>query len=30
MLSERLWQRRFGGDPTLVGRTITMDGDPLR
>jgi predicted permease len=29
MLSERLWQRRFGGDPTLVGRTITIDGDPL-
>jgi predicted permease len=28
VLSHRLWQRRYGGDPSLVGRTITMDGAP--
>ena len=26
MLSHRLWQRRYGGDPSLVGRTIQIDG----
>jgi predicted permease len=26
LVSEALWQRRYGGDPTLVGRPITMDG----
>lgn len=29
VLSHRLWQRRYGGDPGLVGRTITVDGEPL-
>jgi putative ABC transport system permease protein len=29
ILSERLWQRRFGGDPGLIGRSITMDGESL-
>ena len=26
MLSHGLWLRRFGGDPELIGRTITLDG----
>jgi putative ABC transport system permease protein len=26
VLSYRLWKRRYGGDPALVGRTITIDG----
>jgi predicted permease len=26
MLSERLWRRRYGGDRTVVGRTIDLDG----
>jgi putative ABC transport system permease protein len=28
VVSHRLWQRRYSGDPSLVGRTITMDGAP--
>lgn len=27
VLSHRLWQRRFAGDPGIVGRTITLDGE---
>jgi putative ABC transport system permease protein len=27
VLSYGLWQRRYGGDPTLVGRPIRIDGD---
>jgi predicted permease len=23
------WQQRFNGDPTVVGRTVTLDGHPL-
>jgi predicted permease len=23
------WQERFNGDPTVVGRTVTMDGHPM-
>lgn len=26
MLSHGLWQRRFGGDPSIIGRTIQLDG----
>ncbi len=26
ILSESLWQRRYGSDPALVGKTITLDG----
>ena len=26
MVSHRLWQRRFAGDPGLVGKTIQIDG----
>src|SRR5262245_11705166 len=25
MLSDGLWRRRFGGDPTVIGRQITLD-----
>ena len=27
ILSDGLWQRRFGGDPAIVGRAVTLDGD---
>ncbi|HJX28540.1 MAG TPA: ABC transporter permease, partial [Thermoanaerobaculia bacterium] len=28
MISEELWRSRFGADPSLVGRTIRLDGLP--
>lgn len=28
ILSHGLWQRRFGGDPGIVNRAISLDGDP--
>ena len=28
VLSESFWRRRFGGDPTLVGRNIRFNGHP--
>ena len=28
VLSYRLWQNRFGGDPAIVGRSIQLDGQP--
>jgi putative ABC transport system permease protein len=29
VLSYALWQRRYGGDPSLIGRSILMDGEPV-
>jgi putative ABC transport system permease protein len=28
ILSHRLWQERFGGDPQIIGRQIRIDGTP--
>jgi putative ABC transport system permease protein len=28
MLTDALWHTRFGGDPAVVGSTITLDGQP--
>jgi len=28
ILSDGFWRRRFGGDPSIVGRTITLDDHP--
>src|SRR5436190_7506144 len=28
VLTHRLWVRRFGSDPSIVGRTITLNGKP--
>lgn len=30
MISHRLWMSRFGGDSSLVGRTISLGGFPVR
>jgi predicted permease len=30
MLSYNFWRRRYGGDPSLVGRDIRLDGTPFR
>ncbi len=29
ILSFNLWQRRFGGDPSIVGRTVQIDARPV-
>ncbi len=29
LISDRLWQRRFGRDPNVVGKTLRMDGVPI-
>src|SRR3954454_4294611 len=29
VLSHGLWARRFGADPHIIGRTISLDGDPV-
>lgn len=28
VLSHRLWQRKLGGDPTVLGRSLTLSGHP--
>ena len=28
VLSHKFWQRQFGGDPAIVGQTLTLDGQP--
>ncbi|HXG56278.1 MAG TPA: ABC transporter permease [Vicinamibacterales bacterium] len=28
ILGDGLWKRRFGGDPSIVGRTVTLSGEP--
>ena len=30
MLSNPLWQTRFGGDNNVVGRQVTLDGERIR
>lgn len=30
VMSHGLWTRRFGSDPAIVGRTITLDEEPIR
>jgi len=30
LLSDALWQRRFGADLSLIGKTISLDGSPHR
>jgi putative ABC transport system permease protein len=29
MLSHRFWQRQFGGDPSVVGQALTLNGRPF-
>src|SRR6266404_4271298 len=30
ILGHDLWQRRFGGDRGIIGRTVTLDGQPFQ
>jgi putative ABC transport system permease protein len=30
VLSDRFWQRRFGADPNVLGRTLRLDGDSVK
>jgi putative ABC transport system permease protein len=29
LISYELWQRRFGGDPAAIGKTVRLDDDPM-
>jgi predicted permease len=29
MMSHAVWQRKFGGDPTVIGRTLQINGHPV-
>jgi putative ABC transport system permease protein len=29
IISHQLWQRRFGGDPGVIGKTVRLDDDPM-
>jgi putative ABC transport system permease protein len=29
IFSERIWRARFGADPTLIGRSVTLDSQPV-
>jgi len=29
IISDALWHRRFGGDPAVVGRTVTLNNAPV-
>ena len=28
LVAESLWKRRYGGDPAIIGKTITLNGEP--
>ena len=28
MVTENFWQKRMGGDPRVIGRSVTLDGVP--
>src|SRR5262249_324844 len=30
ILSDALWRRRFGGDPSIIGRDVQLNGQPYR
>lgn len=30
VLSDRFWQRRFSGEPTILGRTLRLDGENVK
>ena len=30
VLSESMWRQRFGGDPGVLGRTLSLDGEPAQ
>ncbi len=30
LLADRLWRGRFGGDPRIVGRSLTLNGEPYQ